>query len=109
MKQRIIAKDQGLEYDFALDHVYIKTPMELTSGRVTVVEDTLRPGFHLPRHHHKTMVEIFYILEGEIEFIFDDETILATPGMTLNVMPDVWHDVSSSGRQTDHDFYARRL
>ena len=28
------------------------------------------------------MTEIFYILEGEIEFKFDNETVMARPGMT---------------------------
>jgi len=91
----IIGKGEGVNYDWALDHVFIKTPAELTGGRVTVVEDTLKPGFHLARHHHKSMVEIFYILEGEVHFKFDDEIVIATPGMTLNVLPNRWHDVSS--------------
>jgi quercetin dioxygenase-like cupin family protein len=95
MKQQVIASGQGRDYDWAKDHVYVKTAVDLTGGRVTVVEDTLKPGFHLSRHHHKSMVEIFYILEGEIRFAFDDELVVATPGMTLNIPPNVWHDVSS--------------
>ena len=37
----------------------------------SLVEDTMKPGFHLGRHHHKKMTEIFYILEGELTLIFD--------------------------------------
>jgi quercetin dioxygenase-like cupin family protein len=97
MKQQILAAGQGKDYDWAKDHVYVKTTVELTGGRVTVVEDALKAGFHLARHHHRSMVEIFYILEGSIRFAFDDEVVLATPGMTLNIPPNVWHDVSSEG------------
>lgn len=56
-----------------------------------MVEDTLKPGFYLGRHHHKIMTEVFYILEGEVEFIFDDKTLLATPGDTVTVPPNIWH------------------
>ena len=41
------------------------------------------------------MTEIFYVLDGEIEFNFDDETVTATSGMTINIPPNVWHDVKS--------------
>ncbi len=75
----------------------MKTTVDVTDGRVTVVEDTLKPGFHLARHHHRSMVEIFYVLEGEIRFAFDDELVVATPGMTINIPQNVWHDVSSEG------------
>ncbi len=93
MKQQMIPAGQGIDYDWSNDHIYVKTPADLTEGRVTVVEDTLKPDFHLPRHHHRAMIEIFYILEGEVLFTFDDESITATPGMTLNVPPYSWHEV----------------
>lgn len=93
MKQQIIGQGQGKDYDWSKDHIFVKTTLDLTGGRVTVVEDTLKSGFHLVRHYHKKMTEIFYILEGEIEFKFDDETMIATSGMTLNIPPNIWHDV----------------
>lgn len=96
MKQQIIRPGEGRTYDWSSDCVVVKTPMDLTGGRVTLVEDTLKPGFHLPRHHHRGMIEIFYILDGEIQFAFDDELVIATPGMTLNVPPEVRHDVRSA-------------
>lgn len=93
MGQQVIGAGQGKNYDWANDHIYVKTTQDLTGGRVTVVEDTLKPGFHLARHYHKKMIEIFYILEGEVVFQFDDETVMATVGMTINVPPQTWHDV----------------
>ena len=59
-----------------------------------MVEDTVKPGFHLPRHYHRSMVEVFYILQGEFTFAFDDAVVVATPGMTLNVLPNVRHEVT---------------
>jgi quercetin dioxygenase-like cupin family protein len=94
-KQEIVLPGQGKSYDWSKDHVFVKSVWSLSDGRVTLVEDLLKPGFFLGRHHHKKMIEIFYILEGAVEFAFDDETITATPGTTLNVPPEVWHEVKS--------------
>lgn len=94
MNYQVIPSGQGQDYDWANDHIFVKATLDLTSGRVTFVEDTLKPGFHLARHYHKTMTEIFYILEGAIEFKFDDQTIIVTPGMTINVPPHNWHEVT---------------
>ena len=95
MKQQIIGNGQGRDYAWSKDHIFVKTTLDLTNGRVTVVEDRLNPGFYLPRHCHKEITEIFYVLDGEIEFTFDDETVTATSGMTINVPPNIWHDVKS--------------
>jgi len=97
MKQQIIQAGQGKDYDWSNDHVYVKTSVELTEGRVTVVEDTLKPGFDLARHYHKKMTEIFYVLEGSVTFEFDDSDgpDITTPGMVINIPPRVWHRVTS--------------
>jgi quercetin dioxygenase-like cupin family protein len=95
MKKQIIPPGQGKSYDWAKDHVCVKSTLDLSGGRLTLVEDRLKPGFFLARHHHKKMIEIFYVLEGVVEFAFDDEAVAATPGTTLNVPPDVWHEVRS--------------
>jgi mannose-6-phosphate isomerase-like protein (cupin superfamily) len=92
--QSVVPAGGGTDHDWAKDHVFVKTPFESTDGRVTVVEDILKPGFNLARHHHRVMVEIFYILEGVVTFAFDDGSVDATPGMTVNVPPGVWHVVS---------------
>jgi mannose-6-phosphate isomerase-like protein (cupin superfamily) len=95
MKQTIILPGQGKSYAWAKDHVLVKSAVDLSDGRLTLVEDTLKPGFFLARHHHKKMIEIFYVLEGSVEFVFDDERVEAGPGTTLNVPPAVWHEVKS--------------
>lgn len=95
MNPRIVLPGEGKSYDWAKDHVFVKSTLDLSDGRLTLVEDRLKPGFFLARHHHKKMIEVFYVLEGSVEFKFDDETITAQPGTTLNVSPDVWHEVRS--------------
>ena len=95
MNYEIIQPSQGIEYKWSGDHIFVKTVGNLAEGRVSMVEDTLKPGFHLGRHHHKKMTEIFYILEGELMLIFDDETVVASSGATINVPPNVWHEAKS--------------
>lgn len=97
MKQEIILPGQGRSYEWSQDHVFIKSAVSLSEGRLTLVEDHLKPGFFLARHHHRKMIETFYVLDGKVEFIFDDEAVIATPGTTLNVPPGIWHEVKSAG------------
>jgi len=90
-----IQNGEGKNFDYSQDHVFIKLPSHETNGELCLVEDILKPGFHLTRHYHKIMVEIFYIIEGEIEFIFDDKKIMAGKGDTISVPQTVWHEVRS--------------
>lgn len=90
----IVASGAGQDYDWQADHIFVKATMQATGGRVTVVEDTLKAGFHLPRHFHKRMTEVFYVLEGHVTFAFDDATTVATPGATVTILPGTWHDVT---------------
>ena len=95
MNYEIIQPGKGIEYEWSSDHIFVKTIGNLAEGRVSMVEDTMKPGFHLGRHHHKQMTEIFYVLEGELALIFDDETIVASAGTTINIPPNVWHEAKS--------------
>ena len=89
--QEIIRNGEGENYNYSQDHCFVKLSSKNTGGELCVVEDKIKPGFFLARHHHKIMTEVFYILEGEVELIFDDETIIARPGDTITVPPNVWH------------------
>jgi quercetin dioxygenase-like cupin family protein len=95
MKHDVVLAGEGRNYEWAKDHVFVKSALELSDGRVTLVEDRLKPGFLLARHYHKKMIEIFYVLEGAIDFVFDDESVRATTGTTVSVPPNVWHEVKS--------------
>ncbi len=90
----VIRNGEGDDYDYSQDHCYVKLSSNNTNGELSFVEDSLKPGFFLARHHHKIMTEIFYILEGEVDLIFDNETITAKAGDTITVPPNVWHAAS---------------
>ncbi len=95
MKEKeIIRNGEGIDYNYSQDHCFVKLSSNKTNGELSFVEDILKPGFYLARHHHKIMTEVFYILEGEVALIFDDETLVAKPGDTITVPPNVWHAAS---------------
>ncbi|WP_420316017.1 cupin domain-containing protein [Ekhidna sp.] len=87
-----VPNGQGENFNYSQDHCFIKVSSIDTNGELCLIEDTIKPGFHLKRHHHKIMTEVFYMLEGEMELVFDDETILLKPGDTITVAPNVWHE-----------------
>ncbi|MEQ8325323.1 MAG: cupin domain-containing protein [Cytophagales bacterium] len=90
--KELIRKGAGENYNYAQDHCFVKLSSRHTNGELCVIEDTLKPGFHLKRHHHKIMTEVFYMLEGRLELIFDDETIVLNEGDTITVPPSIWHE-----------------
>ena len=90
-KQQLVRKGGGKDYDYSQDHCFVKLASKETAGQLSMVEDVLKPGFKLARHHHKRMTEVFYILDGEVDLIFDGETVTLAPGDTLTVPPNVWH------------------
>ena len=89
--KEVIKAGEGVNYPYSQDHCFIKLSSRHTNGELCFVEDTLKPGFYLSRHYHKIMTEVFYILEGTVELIFDDETVVAKPGDTITIPPNVWH------------------
>lgn len=91
ISKEVIRNGEGDNYPYAQDHCFIKLSSHHTNGELSFVEDTLKPGFYLARHHHKIMTEVFYILEGEVELVFDDETVIAKSGDTVTVPPNIWH------------------
>ncbi len=93
--KEITRKGEGENYDYSQDHCFVKLSSRDTNGELCIVEDTLKPGFHLKRHHHKIMTEVFYMLVGELELIFDDETIVLKEGDTMTIPPNIWHEAKS--------------
>lgn len=90
-QKEFIRNGEGKNYNYSQDHCFVKLASDKTNGELCFVEDKIKPGFYLARHYHKVMTEVFYILEGEVELIFDDENIMCRPGDTITVPPNVWH------------------
>jgi quercetin dioxygenase-like cupin family protein len=54
------------------------------------------PGFEgVGPHFHKRHADVFYVLEGELEFTVDGETIRAGAGTIVAALPGVVHAFTS--------------
>ena len=90
-KQQIIESGGGPSYDWANDHICVKTSCDHAAGRVTMVEDRIKPGFRLARHYHKKMTEIFYVLEGRLSIDLEGRTVELDPRQGFVVPKGVLH------------------
>lgn len=55
-----------------------------TEGTYGLIEQTMQPQSMIPLHIHDEFEEAHYVLEGEIEYQLDKQTIVATPGTFLH-------------------------
>jgi quercetin dioxygenase-like cupin family protein len=58
----------------------VKASSAATAGRVTVAEFLAPRGHGAPRHIRQDHDQSFYVLEGELTFWLDGETIAASAG-----------------------------
>lgn len=63
----------------------------------------LKPGQDFQNHYHTTCEEIFYILEGEIDFYINNEKIQARPGDMIQCAPRDTHYLTNT---SEKDFKA---
>ena len=58
----------------------------------------MAPGHGMDQHVHEEEDDSFYILEGEMTFLFGEEKALAPPGTFLLVPPGTSHGFENEGR-----------
>ncbi|MGF1523707.1 MAG: cupin domain-containing protein [Leptolyngbyaceae cyanobacterium] len=75
-----------------------KVTGEDTNGHFGIFEFTLNPETPAFNPHiHKQMVEIFYVLEGEVELFIDGETVVAPSGTCATVPQNTPHAFANPG------------
>jgi quercetin dioxygenase-like cupin family protein len=81
------------------DRQTIKLDGSHTHGAFALIEQNNNPGTSIPEHFHTQEDEIFYVLEGEMEFTVSKEKIIAGPGTTVFLPKGVPHafKVGSNG------------
>jgi quercetin dioxygenase-like cupin family protein len=68
---------------------------------LALIEFELRPGFSgPPPHSHDDHVDSFYVLEGEVEFLVEDETMVLGPGSFVAAPPGVVHTFASGSEHS---------
>lgn len=72
-----------------------------THGHFGLFEYTMKPHTAGPRPHiHKKMEEIFYVADGEVEFLVGDRRVTARKGTIAVVPRGTAHAFSNPGAQT---------
>jgi quercetin dioxygenase-like cupin family protein len=64
---------------------------EESGGAYTIIEQHNGPGVAVPPHHHTREQEIFYVIEGEVRYNVNGESVLAGAGMTVSIPRNVVH------------------
>ena len=97
MSERVVVRGPGEGRTLLIgggDHVTYKARSAETGDAYFCFEVSTTPGFGPPLHTHAYR-ELFYVLEGEYEFTFEQdgrrETISAAAGSSIAVPPDVPH------------------
>ena len=73
-----------------------------TDGRFSVLDEYWHPGFSVPPHFHKEHAEVFYVIDGQVEWTVGGETHLMGPGALVYIPPDTVHSVKVVGNKDYH-------
>jgi quercetin dioxygenase-like cupin family protein len=82
------------------DHYTFLVTGDESGGAYFAMEALVPPGGGPPPHIHTREDETFYVLEGQIEFLLGEETILAGPGDFVNIPRGTVHRFLNTGTET---------
>jgi quercetin dioxygenase-like cupin family protein len=82
------------------DHYTFLVTGEESGGAYFAMEALVPAGGGPPPHIHTREDETFYLLEGQLEFLLGEETIVAGPGDFVNVPRGTVHRFQNTGTET---------
>lgn len=92
---------QGRRFSIGGDLVSVKVEGDATGDALSMIEYECPPGMPgPPLHVHRIVHEIWFILEGTVEFRVDHRTVRAGRGTTLHVSPGTAHSFTNVGEGT---------
>lgn len=91
--------DEGRSVSLRGTNVAFKVESTRAKG-AGLTEWQAAPGFDTGLHVHERLEEIWYVLDGELEFRVGDDTIRATAGSTVFVPPHVPHAFANRNERT---------
>jgi quercetin dioxygenase-like cupin family protein len=98
-KTTLVQQGKGSTY-LALGDLYtFLATGEDTGGAYSITEVLMQPQSVIPPHRHDQTDEAHYILEGEIEYQLEDQTIIANSGTFLNFTKNQYHGFKNIGSQ----------
>jgi quercetin dioxygenase-like cupin family protein len=97
-----IKSSETTAYWMAGDLNILKISSEQTNGEFTLFDTFVVPQGGPPPHIHLVEDEWFYVLEGEIAFRSDDESIIGTPGTLISIPKGTVHNFKNIGSAIAH-------
>jgi mannose-6-phosphate isomerase-like protein (cupin superfamily) len=93
----VVRRGEGPTFWVLGDHVEFQTPSASASGNFAVAYTVTIPGGGPPPHFHRNEDEVFYIIEGNFEFLIGDKTVPAPPGTLIFGARNVMHQFRNKG------------
>lgn len=88
----ILLPGEGRSVSMGKSHCTFKVTGKETHGHFGIFEFVLEPESAVSKPHiHKQMVEIFYVLEGEVALVLGQQQISAPPGTCMTVPENTPH------------------
>ena len=75
----------------------------LRQDALSVIQERVPAGRTEVMHYHTSARQFFYVLEGEGQIAFEDQTVTLKKGEGLEIQPQVWHRFENNS-QTDVHF-----
>jgi mannose-6-phosphate isomerase-like protein (cupin superfamily) len=94
-----LARDEGSHLWFLGSLMTIKADAARSDGAMSLIEQTMPPGFASPLHLHHVEDEPMYILEGTFTFWIGDQIVPAEPGTFVYLPRGVPHCFRHEGRK----------
>jgi quercetin dioxygenase-like cupin family protein len=79
--------------------IVLKATGDETAGSIGFVEATSEPGFAAPRHIHHANDELFYVLDGEFQFLVGDQVVDAPAGSFVFIPRGTVHAPKVAGAE----------
>src|SRR3954462_14165182 len=93
----VAAPGEGPAYWSMGDLLTFKLGPEHTAGALSMAEAWIAPGGGAPPHVHHREDEMFYVLEGRMEFTLGDELIEGLPGDAFFLPRGIPHTFKNAG------------
>jgi quercetin dioxygenase-like cupin family protein len=92
--------DSGRAFWGPGDHYTFLVTGAESGGAYFAMEALVPPGGGPPPHIHTREDETFYLLEGNVEFLLGEQTVVAGPGDFVNVPRGIVHRFQNTGTET---------
>lgn len=96
----ILHPGEGRSVQIRSSRCTFKLTGQETRGHFGLFEFDMPPGVSgASPHIHKQLTEIFYVVQGEVELVLDQEQITAVPGTMMRVPENTPHGFSNPGSE----------